>query len=34
LKDIPNIRLPKITEGAKTNWHIFYILVPTSKELH
>lgn len=29
LKDIPNIRLPKITEGAKTNWHIFYILVPT-----
>lgn len=28
LKDIPNIRLPKITKGAKTNWHIFYILVP------
>jgi len=28
LKDIPNIKLPKITEGAKTNWHIFYILVP------
>ena len=28
LKDIPNIKFPKITEGAKTNWHIFYILVP------
>lgn len=27
LKDIPNINLPRITEGAKTNWHIFYILV-------
>lgn len=28
LSDLPNIRLPKITEGAMTNWHIFYILVP------
>lgn len=28
LKDIPNIKLPKITEDAKPNWHIFYILVP------
>ncbi|GAB4379226.1 MAG: UDP-4-amino-4,6-dideoxy-N-acetyl-beta-L-altrosami ne transaminase [Calditrichia bacterium] len=28
LKDLPTIRLPKITEGAKSNWHIFYILVP------
>ncbi|MGK9477935.1 DegT/DnrJ/EryC1/StrS family aminotransferase [Melioribacter sp. OK-6-Me] len=28
LKDLPNIKLPKITQGAKTNWHIFYILVP------
>jgi len=28
LKNIHNIKLPKITEGAKTNWHIFYILVP------
>lgn len=28
LKDIQAIKLPKITEGAKTNWHIFYILVP------
>ena len=27
LSDLPNIRLPKNTEGAKTNWHIFYILV-------
>ncbi len=28
LKGIQDIKLPKITEGAKTNWHIFYILVP------
>ena len=28
LKDIPHLKLPKITEGAKTNWHIFYIRVP------
>jgi len=28
LKELPNIKLPKITEGAITNWHIFYILVP------
>ncbi|MHA1768065.1 MAG: DegT/DnrJ/EryC1/StrS family aminotransferase [Promethearchaeota archaeon] len=28
LKDIPTLKLPKITDGAKTNWHIFYILVP------
>jgi len=28
LSDLPNIKMPKITEGAKTNWHIFYILVP------
>jgi len=28
LQDLPNIKLPKITSGAKTNWHIFYILVP------
>jgi len=28
LKDIPTLKLPKITNGAKTNWHIFYILVP------
>lgn len=27
LKDVQEIKLPKITEGAKTNWHIFYILV-------
>lgn len=28
LSRLPNIRLPKITEGAKSNWHIFYMLVP------
>ncbi|MGQ9621265.1 MAG: DegT/DnrJ/EryC1/StrS family aminotransferase [Bacteroidales bacterium] len=28
LQDISDLRLPKITDGAKTNWHIFYILVP------
>ncbi|MBA7529197.1 dTDP-4-amino-4,6-dideoxygalactose transaminase [subsurface metagenome] len=28
LKKIPNIKLPKTTLGAKTNWHIYYILVP------
>lgn len=28
LKDIANIRFNRITEGAKTNWHIFGILVP------
>ena len=28
LQALPNIKLPKITKGAKTNWHIFYILVP------
>lgn len=27
LEDIHTIKLPKITESAKTNWHIFYILV-------
>lgn len=28
LSDLPHIKLPKITEGAKTNWHLFYIRVP------
>jgi len=28
LKDLKNIRFSRITEGAKTNWHIFGILVP------
>ncbi len=32
LKDIQDIQLPKITEGAKTNWHIFYILVPPAEK--
>lgn len=29
LKDLPNIRFNRITEGTKTNWHIFGILVPS-----
>lgn len=28
LKDLPNIKFNRITEGAVTNWHIFGILVP------
>lgn len=28
LSDIPNIKFPTITEGAKKNWHLFIILVP------
>jgi perosamine synthetase len=28
-KDIPNIKLPPIKEGYESNWHLFYILVPT-----
>ena len=28
LSDVSQIKLPKITDRAKTNWHIFYILVP------
>lgn len=32
LKDIPNLELPSITKDAKTNWHVFYILVPESKK--
>lgn len=29
-KDLPGVKLPKITAGAKTNWHLFYMLVPPS----
>ncbi len=32
LSNIPNLKLPKLTEGAKTNWHLFYILVPAEKK--
>ncbi len=28
LSNIPNIKFPTITEGAKKNWHLFIILVP------
>lgn len=28
LSFIQNIKLPKITDDAKTNWHLFYMLVP------
>jgi len=27
-KNLPNIKLPKVTPDAKSNWHLFYILVP------
>jgi len=32
LHSLPNIELPKITENSKTNWHIFYILVPPKQK--
>lgn len=28
-KDIKGIKLPTITEGAVSNWHLFYLLVPS-----
>jgi len=28
MKDIPNVKFPPVTEQAKTNWHLFNILVP------
>jgi dTDP-4-amino-4,6-dideoxygalactose transaminase len=28
LDNYSNVRLPKITDGARTNWHLFYLLVP------
>lgn len=27
-RDLPGVRLPKITAGAKSNWHLYYLLVP------
>ena len=29
LKDLPNLEFIKNTEGSKTNWHLFGILVPS-----
>ncbi|MBU1863564.1 MAG: DegT/DnrJ/EryC1/StrS aminotransferase family protein [Candidatus Omnitrophica bacterium] len=30
--ELDGIGLPKVTEGSKTNWHLFYLLVPQNKK--
>jgi perosamine synthetase len=31
--DLKNIKLPKVTDAAESNWHLFYLLVPQEYKL-